>query len=366
MAERFRIPPPPRLPAVAAFALALGLPLLTFVLESALRPVFENLPFIVFVLAVALAAWTGGLTLGLASAALSGGLAYAFLTTSRDPDLVASAKVAMLVFLPVAGVIAAISAAARAGFLERESAAASLRDSEAKLFEALRARDAFLSMASHELKTPLTSLQLHVQSLLRARDGVAGPAARSAVAIQRQAARLTTLVNALLDVSRLNEARLQLDLEPVELAALVREVAARFEADAEGAPSSIRVDAPGTVCGHWDRLRVEQVVTNLLSNALKYGEGKPVTVQVGADAANARLVVADQGIGIPPHEHRRIFERFERGHATRGYGGFGLGLWITRELVTALGGRIEVESAAGAGATFRVELPMAGPPPART
>jgi signal transduction histidine kinase len=233
-----------------------------------------------------------------------------------------------------------------------------------RLTDALAARDAFLSMASHELKTPLTSLQLHVQGLLRRGALRDEGQARSATAIQRQVVRLTALVNTLLDVSRINEGRLDLTLEPVDLTAVAGEVAARLAAEAVVAAAPITVEGPAVV-GRWDRLRVEQVITNLLSNALKYGAGEPVAVRVEAAGEAARLSVLDRGIGIAPEDQRRIFERFERGSATRGYGGLGLGLWIAREFATALGGRLTVESAGlGAGAAFHVELPLAGPPAA--
>jgi signal transduction histidine kinase len=228
-----------------------------------------------------------------------------------------------------------------------------------QLSDALRARDAFLSIASHELKTPLTSLQLQVQALLRTRH--AEPVAKAAAAIERQVARLRTLVNALLDVSRLQDRSVRLDLEPVELSSVVRDVAGRFAADAERAGSPIEVEAADGILGRWDRLRVDQIVTNLLSNAIKYGAGRPISIRVDADPSNARIVVADLGGGVAPEEHGRIFERFERGRSARGYGGLGLGLWIARELATALGGRIEVRSEAGAGAAFRVVLPIEGP-----
>jgi signal transduction histidine kinase len=113
------------------------------------------------------------------------------------------------------------------------------------------------------------------------------------------------------------------------------------------------------VQGSWDRLRVEQIVSNLVSNAVKYGGGQPVAVRVEADARAARVLVTDRGIGIAPSEQRRIFGRFERGDAAHGYGGLGLGLWIARELARALGGGIDVASVAGEGSTFTVELPLA-------
>jgi signal transduction histidine kinase len=234
-----------------------------------------------------------------------------------------------------------------------------------KLSDAIEARDEFLAIASHELKTPLTSLQLHVESLLRARPG-APIRPEKAQAIQRQVVRITSLVNALLDVSRIQESRLRLRLEPVDLAALAADVAARFAAEAELAGSPIEVEARAPVEGQWDRLRVEQIVTNLISNAVKYGARNPVSVRVSGEGAWARLVVADRGIGIAPEEQQRIFERFERGGASHGYGGLGLGLWIARELARAHGGRISVESTSGEGAAFTVELPLEPDPAVRS
>jgi signal transduction histidine kinase len=178
--------------------------------------------------------------------------------------------------------------------------------------------------------------------------------------------RLITLVDTLLDVSQLNEGRLRLEPAEVDLVALVRDVAGRMAGDVGAGGAAVVVEAPGPVVGRWDRVRLEQVATNLLSNALKYGGGTPVVARVEAGGGAAHLAVIDAGMGIPPAEQERIFERFERAEAARGYGGFGLGLWISRALVEAHGGAISVESAPGAGATFRVRLPLEGPPAGRT
>jgi len=150
--------------------------------------------------------------------------------------------------------------------------------------------------------------------------------------------------------------RLDLDLEEIELGAVVADAVAQLEDEATQTGSSLT--ARGTpVRGFWDRLRVSQVVTNLLSNAVKYGAGKPVEVTFGPSATGARLVVRDEGIGIDPAAQRQIFERFERAVSSRNYGGLGLGLYIVKRIVEAHGGTIRVESAPGAGAAFVVELP---------
>jgi signal transduction histidine kinase len=224
--------------------------------------------------------------------------------------------------------------------------------------EAMRGREEFLSVASHELNTPLTSLRLLVE-MLRRPGADPQKTARRIEHVERQVLRMTSLVHDLLDVSRIVGGHLTLRLERVDLAAVVREVASRFEGGA--VPFHLRLDE-GAV-GLWDALRVEQVVTNLLGNAVKYGQGRPVDVAVALDAArgNATLTVSDHGIGIALENQARIFQKFERAVSVRHFGGFGLGLWITRQAVVALGGTVRVTSAQGEGSTFEVELPLQGP-----
>ncbi len=181
-------------------------------------------------------------------------------------------------------------------------------------------------------------------------------------AVARQAKRLSDLVDGLLDVSRMRMGRLKLERQRFDLAALVRDVASRLEADAARAGCSLLVAAAAPVLGSWDPLRIEQIVTNLLSNAVKYAGSAPIEVAVESDARMARLVVRDRGVGIAPEDQRRIFERFERGASPRGArGGLGLGLYITRQIVEAHGGSIRVASRPGEGTIFVVELPLSPP-----
>jgi signal transduction histidine kinase len=170
----------------------------------------------------------------------------------------------------------------------------------------------------------------------------------------RQTDRLGGLVGNLLDVSRLAAGKLDLTPEKFDLVELVRDVAERLR-DQASAPFELRLDGP--VVGTWDRLRVDQVITNLVSNALKYGRGKPVSLAAGARGNVAVVEVSDQGIGIAAADQKRIFERFERAVSPSSYGGLGLGLYIARQIVEALGGSIRVESTPGAGSRFIVELP---------
>jgi signal transduction histidine kinase len=154
--------------------------------------------------------------------------------------------------------------------------------------------------------------------------------------------------------------RMPLELQEIDLVDVAREAAGRFAADGESR-STITVNADGPVVGYWDRLRIEQIVTNLLSNAMKYGEGRPVQVTLAAEDGACRIRVRDHGIGIPDDAQHRIFDRFERVAPLQNYGGFGLGLWIVRQIVEAHGGRIAVSSRPGEGSEFTVELPRSLP-----
>jgi PAS domain S-box-containing protein len=225
--------------------------------------------------------------------------------------------------------------------------------------EATRVREDFLSMAGHELRTPLTTLQFQFHSLKR--RIASGQAAKAAELVDRAVAqlfRLTRLTEELLDVTRITSGRLDLDLEETDLSEVAREAAERFRDAAARAGCEIRIAAPPGVRGTWDRSRLDQVVTNLVSNAVKFGKGKPIEVCVEPDTSWARFTVRDEGIGISPEDQAKIFERFERAVSRRSYGGMGLGLWIARQIVDAHGGKIAVSSEPGKGSMFRVELPI--------
>jgi signal transduction histidine kinase len=248
-------------------------------------------------------------------------------------------------------------------FIQRVRAERDREQLLTELKKAVLARDEFLSVASHELKTPLTPLLLRMQMLERELDGQPDSAfaqtVKSCVATGRhQVKRLSELVGDLLDVSRIAGGRLRLELEQVDLASVVREVCARYEPQAakERTPLSLRLDEPAV--GVWDRLRLEQIATNLIDNALKYGAGNPIDVSVDVNDGAAVLTVADRGIGIAIEHLPRIFDRYARAVSERHFGGLGLGLYITRTMVQALGGQIEVASKPGAGSTFKVTLPL--------
>lgn len=233
-----------------------------------------------------------------------------------------------------------------------------------ELAEAVRLRDEFLTVASHELKTPLTPLALRLTQLKQHAKGTSpehqtrAQELRHVEVAESQVRKLSVLVDGLLDVSRLAHGKLVLHLEEVNVGEVVHEVAELLRPAAERANSPLEVMADAQVQGYLDRVRVGQIVTNLMSNAIKFGAGKPIQVNLERVDGRALFRVVDQGIGIPADALERVFNKFERAVSERNYGGLGLGLWLTREIVEAMGGTISVRSEPAQGATFMVELPL--------
>ncbi len=238
---------------------------------------------------------------------------------------------------------------------ELEHALARETESRALAEAAVRQRDEFLSIASHELRTPLAALQLAVQSLARIeRQRDCGPRVLEAAATaERGSRRLVELVDVLFDVSRL-QAGIGLQPRELDLVVLVRDMVAEAQ---RVSPAAIELVAPTTLRGVWDGDRLEQVIRNLLSNANKYGLGKPIEVRVVPEPSAVLLEVLDQGIGVPEDSRVRIFDRCERAVSPQHYGGLGLGLYVVRRIVEAHGGTCGVEAAPVEGSRFWVRLP---------
>ncbi|NOK12885.1 ATP-binding protein [Corallococcus exercitus] len=231
------------------------------------------------------------------------------------------------------------------------------------LAQALRARDDFLSVAAHELRTPLAAFQLNLELVERGLGRDAPPKALERLKQARSfIRRLAMLVDVLMDVSQITSGRLKLTRTDVDLGDLLVEVTRFAEEEARRDGTPLTVDVKGPVLGTFDPSRISQVVHNLVANALKFGRGRPVDVTLQPDGEVVRLSVVDHGIGIKPEDRERIFERFERAVSTHHYGGLGLGLWVSRQVVEAHQGRIDVEDTPGGGTTFRVTLPLRDPP----
>ncbi|MBZ0238074.1 MAG: hybrid sensor histidine kinase/response regulator [Deltaproteobacteria bacterium] len=228
---------------------------------------------------------------------------------------------------------------------------------------AVHARDEFLSIASHELRTPLMTLQLRLDTLAEALEREACDAdtcgmLESAI---RQADRLVSLVDGMLDVSRITSGRLTLQVDMFDLRDAVTEVADRFREAATRAGCALAVAAHEPIVGVWDRLRIEQILSNLLGNAIKYAPHGPVEVDAVRRGELVLVTVRDHGGGIAPEDVERVFGQFERAVTTRHLGGLGMGLYIARQIAIAHGGTIHCDSLPGQGAAFVLELPSRVP-----
>ena len=229
--------------------------------------------------------------------------------------------------------------------------------------QAIEARDQFLAVAAHELRTPIATLTLLVDHLITtlsrgAANAPADATLEELTLLRRQVHRLTALVVQMLDVSLITAGGLQLVPSAVDLRQVVREVVHRFDLELQQRHVKVVVDAPQPASGTWDEGRVDQIVTNLISNALKYGAGRPIEIAVRTHGSQAIVVVRDHGVGIPADELQRIFGPFTRATTARYHAGLGLGLWIAQQIALASGGRILVESRPDNGSTFTLELPL--------
>jgi len=227
--------------------------------------------------------------------------------------------------------------------------------------EAVAVRDEFLSIASHELRTPLAVLDLRLHSLESNLTDVFSDGREhlrtKLHSVRSQGQRLTSLVNSLLDVTRIANGRLTLDRETFDLGESVREGFEHIADLARGAGCEVGIETDGDLVGMWDRRRLEQLVRNLLSNAIKYAPDAPIQVGVVGVPDRVTVSVRDHGMGIEAADVERVFGRFERAVSARKYSGLGMGLYIARQIAIAHGGSIHATSTPGAGATFLVELP---------
>ncbi|MDR0281252.1 MAG: hybrid sensor histidine kinase/response regulator [Paucimonas sp.] len=247
---------------------------------------------------------------------------------------------------------------------EQQQLLEQLQVARADLERAVRMRDDFMSIVSHEVRTPLNGLILETQlrKLHLAKDNADAFTLDKMRAMverdERQINSLIRLIEDMLDVSRIRTGKLSISPSRFDLGQLVSGLVENFASQAAAAGSVIDLECSAGVEGFWDEFRIEQVIANLLSNALRYGRKRPVHVRVLEDAGMACIEVRDEGIGISPENQQRIFQQFERVTSNHSVAGLGLGLYISEQIVLAHGGRIGVSSAEGEGATFRVLLPL--------
>ncbi|MFT0869710.1 ATP-binding protein [Pseudomonas sp. CAM1A] len=247
---------------------------------------------------------------------------------------------------------------------EQELLLNQLQLARGELERAVRMRDDFMSIVSHEVRTPLNGLILETQlrRMHLSRGNLAAFSEDKLKAMverdERQINSLIRLVEDMLDVSRIRTGKLSIRPRTFDLGQLVRGLVENFTAQASAVDTVIELQRCDALQGEWDEFRIEQVVANLLSNALRYGNRKPVQVRVFEEHAMACVQVQDQGIGIDAQNQQRIFQQFERVAAQQASGGLGLGLYISEQIILAHGGRIQVHSQVGAGSTFTVQLPL--------
>jgi signal transduction histidine kinase len=247
---------------------------------------------------------------------------------------------------------------------EQEALLEQLQSTQLELEQAVRMRDDFMSIVAHEVRTPLNGLILETQlrKMHLARDNAAAFTLDKMHAMvdrdERQIKSLIRLIEDMLDVSRIRTGKLSIRPTRFDLSALVRDWLQNFAPQIEAAESSVTLEADQTVVGSWDEFRIEQVISNLLTNALRYGAKSPITVKVYSESGQAWVEVRDFGIGIGEENQKRIFQQFERVTAKHAVAGLGLGLFISEQIVAAHGGSITVESRIGEGALFRVCLPL--------
>ncbi len=247
-------------------------------------------------------------------------------------------------------------AASKDGEVER------LRCYNAELAAAVEARDTFIAIAAHELRNPMQPIIGHIELLLNGiRTGRCPPdqVERRLEHIQHAMCHYIKRAGILLDVSRITSGKLQLELETLDIMALLNNVATDAADAARSAGCPISVTGPDSLQVTWDRLAVEQIVDNLVTNAIKYGGSSPIALSAELRGENVHIQVRDHGGGIPADEQARVFERFERavGRGER-RSGFGVGLWLVRQLAEAMGGMVAVGDAPGGGALFIVNLPQ--------
>lgn len=357
----------------------LGINLAAFAVTALVLTFYPEVsPFMIFIPSVLLVTWFAGFSLGITTIGLSMlSILTLMFIPSNDPLLSREIHVFIELFLFFAVAVYSSYVLDRSKnqqeiiqiqkrLRQNRYLIETLEKNYENAQKEIKARDQFLAIASHELKTPVTSMLLQVQTAIHNIRNVS--LANFSVAnllkmlegTEQQSQRLSKMVNDLLNLSLITTGKLDLEPEETDLTKITKHVADNFAEKLQRDNNSIIVHGDKPVIGMWDKVRIAQAVTNLISNAIKYGNNKPIEITITNSGGTARLTVKDHGIGIPHNEQKRIFERFERAVSSREFQGLGVGLYITNQIVKAHNGKIFVDSKPHNGTSFIVELPVKG------
>lgn len=366
--------------AVPSYALAVLTVLGAFFLQYFLGSIIgKEAYFLLFLPAVIGTTWYGGFKPGFVATAFASLLASFFFlpyNSTLTPALLSSLIQLCLFIIESILVTYLITYLKQQDVIDqfqaKEKTQARLIDNLQKKYllakEEIKARDEFLSIASHELKTPLTSMLLQLQAALHNIKNVSlanfsvEKLLKMLESTEQQTNRLSKMINDLLNVSLITTKKLDLEFEEVDLAKVTKDVADSFAERLQREGYQLTLDIRASIVGQWDKVRIEQAVTNLISNAIKYGDKKPIEIRVTNSDGTGKIIVRDQGIGIPSEQRDKIFTLFERAAPTSKYQGLGVGLFITNQIVKAHQGKIFVESRKNEGSTFIIELPLRNQP----
>lgn len=338
----------------------------------------RSLLYLTYIIIIVTGAWSGGVAGGVITSLLTiiGNYLISRYITGAGADSLFFVHSAILLLnsVIVSYIIALSKKSDEVSFLkEKERIYArtfhEIYDEYTKALNEIKARDQFLSIASHELKTPLTSMLLKLSDMLnRIRNvSLAHFSVPELMQVlqnaQDQIKWLSAMINDLLNVSLMTTGKINLDRQRTDLSEITRSVRENFSEVLKKEGYSVSIDAPKPVMGFWDKTRLEQAVTNLFSNAIKYGKNRPIKIAVANHGKTAKFIIQDRGIGISHNDKKILFKPFERPKAVQGYKkGLGVGLYLTHMIIQSHGGNIKVNSRLEQGTTFIVELPANGLP----
>lgn len=367
--------------------LAILLAVIGYIIALLIGAEFVRAPLLIFLPMIALSAWNGGLSSGILTSTLAALLINYYLYPGSAQNFYDPPRALQSILLIIQGsalsfIIQTLMRQERiTEYKQRERALNrkifELEEKNKAYEKEIRSRDEFLSIASHELKTPLTSMLLQTQTALHNIRNVSVAQfsfenlLKMLESVENQTKRLSKMINDLLAVSVITVGNLNLEYEEIDLNELVKGVITDFAARIEKDNYVVSFNPTGKIVGSWDKIRIEQAVSNFVSNAIKYGNQKPIEIETKNNSLNAEFTIKDNGIGMNKQQQKRIFELFERSVSPDKYKGLGVGLYITQKIIDAHGGSVNVSSNPGHGSQFTMKIPLkrptkllqVGPPP---